>query len=47
MSTYFYKIFLPALHKLEKQQYIESYWHGQAKGPAGKYYKIMAAVRKS
>src|SRR5690625_5944096 len=30
----------PALHKLEKQEYIECYWQDQKKGPARKYYKI-------
>lgn len=30
----------PALHKLEKQQYIESYWQEPDKGPARKYYQI-------
>ncbi|WP_078544987.1 PadR family transcriptional regulator [Litchfieldia alkalitelluris] len=30
----------PALHKLEKQEYIESYWCETEKGPARKYYKI-------
>lgn len=30
----------PALHKLEKQQYIESYWREPEKGPARKYYRI-------
>lgn len=30
----------PGLHKLEKQEYIESYWQEQEKGPARKYYKI-------
>jgi PadR family transcriptional regulator, regulatory protein PadR len=30
----------PALHKLEKQDYIEFYWQEQPKGPARKYYKI-------
>jgi PadR family transcriptional regulator PadR len=30
----------PALHKLEKQEYIECYWKEQEKGPARKYYKI-------
>ncbi|MDC3417240.1 PadR family transcriptional regulator [Aquibacillus salsiterrae] len=32
----------PALHKLEKQEYIECYWENQTKGPARKYYKITA-----
>ncbi|NDI36274.1 PadR family transcriptional regulator [Chengkuizengella sediminis] len=30
----------PALHKLEKQTYIECYWQEQKKGPARKYYRI-------
>ncbi|MBU9720915.1 MULTISPECIES: PadR family transcriptional regulator [Bacillaceae] len=30
----------PALHKLEKQELIESYWSKQPKGPSRKYYKI-------
>lgn len=30
----------PALHKLEKQEYIECYWCEQKKGPARKYYRI-------
>lgn len=30
----------PALHKLEKQEYIECYWLPQSKGPARKYYRI-------
>ncbi len=30
----------PALHKLEKQEYVECYWQEQEKGPARKYYKI-------
>ncbi|MCT8138533.1 helix-turn-helix transcriptional regulator [Anaerobacillus sp. CMMVII] len=30
----------PALHKLEKQQYIEAYWQQPDKGPARKYYRI-------
>ncbi|MBS4209451.1 PadR family transcriptional regulator [Bacillus sp. FJAT-50079] len=33
----------PALHKLEKQEYIESYWREQEKGPARKYYRITQA----
>jgi PadR family transcriptional regulator, regulatory protein PadR len=33
----------PALHKLEKQEYIECYWQEQEKGPARKYYKITDA----
>ncbi|MUK89373.1 PadR family transcriptional regulator [Ornithinibacillus sp. L9] len=32
----------PALHKLEKQEYIECYWKNQEKGPARKYYRITA-----
>lgn len=30
----------PALHKMEKQAYIEYYWVHQEKGPARKYYRI-------
>ncbi|MFD1851694.1 PadR family transcriptional regulator [Oceanobacillus bengalensis] len=30
----------PALHKMEKQGYIESYKQEQVKGPARKYYRI-------
>jgi PadR family transcriptional regulator PadR len=30
----------PALHKLEKQNYVEAYWHEPEKGPARKYYHI-------
>jgi PadR family transcriptional regulator, regulatory protein PadR len=30
----------PALHKLEKQEYIACYWQNQEKGPARKYYRI-------
>lgn len=30
----------PALHKMEKQGYIECYWKHQEKGPARKYYRI-------
>src|SRR6476646_8462517 len=33
----------PALHKLEKQEYIECYWQEQQKGPARKYYRITEA----
>ncbi|MCL6570511.1 MAG: helix-turn-helix transcriptional regulator [Bacillus sp. (in: Bacteria)] len=33
----------PALHKLEKQEYIECYWVEQEKGPARKYYRVMKA----
>jgi len=33
----------PALHKLEKQDYIECYWQEQEKGPARKYYRITQA----
>jgi PadR family transcriptional regulator PadR len=33
----------PALHKLEKQEYIECYWVEQEKGPARKYYRVMTA----
>ncbi|WP_249871474.1 PadR family transcriptional regulator [Oceanobacillus saliphilus] len=32
----------PALHKMEKQEYIECYWQNQEKGPARKYYQITA-----
>lgn len=30
----------PALHKLERQKYIEAYWEHPEKGPARKYYRI-------
>lgn len=30
----------PALHKMEKQAYVEHYWRHQEKGPARKYYRI-------
>lgn len=30
----------PALHKLEKQKYIEAYWKEPDKGPARKYYRM-------
>jgi PadR family transcriptional regulator, regulatory protein PadR len=30
----------PALHKLEKQEYMESFWKESEKGPARKYYRI-------
>lgn len=33
----------PALHKLEKQEYIDCYWREQEKGPARKYYRITSA----
>ena len=36
----------PALHKLEKQEYIEFYWQNQAKGPARKYYRITEHGKK-
>jgi PadR family transcriptional regulator, regulatory protein PadR len=36
----------PALHKLEKQEYIECYWQGQEKGPARKYYRITEAGKE-
>ncbi|WEG11046.1 PadR family transcriptional regulator [Pullulanibacillus sp. KACC 23026] len=36
----------PALHKLEKQDYIIYYWQEQEKGPARKYYKITDAGRE-
>src|SRR5690625_3058108 len=32
----------PALHKLEKQEYVEHYWKKQTKGPDRKYYRITA-----
>lgn len=32
----------PALHKLEKQEYVDHYWQQQKKGPARKYYRITA-----
>lgn len=32
----------PALHKLEKQEFIACYWQNQEKGPARKYYQITA-----
>ena len=35
----------PALHKLEKQEYVEYYWQEQEKGPARKYYRITDAGR--
>lgn len=30
----------PALHKLEQNGYIVSYWQEQEKGPARKYYRL-------
>lgn len=36
----------PALHKLEKQEYIECYWQEQEKGPARKYYQITDAGKE-
>jgi len=33
----------PALHKMEKQAYIEHYWKPQEKGPDRKYYCITEA----
>ncbi|MCP8968623.1 PadR family transcriptional regulator [Ectobacillus ponti] len=36
----------PALHKLEKQTYIECYWQEQEKGPARKYYRMTEAGRE-
>lgn len=36
----------PALHKLERQEYIECYWQEQEKGPARKYYKITEQGRE-
>ncbi|WP_010098355.1 PadR family transcriptional regulator [Ornithinibacillus scapharcae] len=32
----------PALHKLERQEFITCYWQNQEKGPARKYYRITA-----
>jgi PadR family transcriptional regulator, regulatory protein PadR len=36
----------PALHKLEKQEYIACYWQNQEKGPARKYYRITVEGKK-
>lgn len=36
----------PALHKLEKQGYIEHYTKAQAKGPTRKYYRILEAGKE-
>lgn len=36
----------PALHKLEKQEYVEFYWQEQEKGPARKYYRITLAGKE-
>src|SRR5690625_2659913 len=36
----------PALHKMEKQEYIECYWQHREKGPARKYYRITAQGKK-
>ncbi|WP_019156490.1 PadR family transcriptional regulator [Robertmurraya massiliosenegalensis] len=36
----------PALHKLEKQEYIACYWQEQEKGPARKYYRITDAGKE-
>ncbi|MBO1003001.1 PadR family transcriptional regulator [Pseudogracilibacillus auburnensis] len=36
----------PALHKLEEQGCISSYWVEQAKGPARKYYQITTDGQK-
>jgi PadR family transcriptional regulator PadR len=36
----------PALHKLEKQEYIDCYWQEQEKGPARKYYRITKAGKE-
>lgn len=36
----------PALHKLEKQEYVEHYWKKQTKGPDRKYYRITAQGEK-
>ncbi|KAB7673167.1 PadR family transcriptional regulator [Bacillus sp. B1-b2] len=33
----------PALHKLEKQEYVNSFWKESEKGPARKYYRITDA----
>ncbi len=33
----------PALHKLEEQGYVESFWEQQEKSPARKYYEITEA----
>ncbi|MUV36691.1 putative DNA-binding protein YwzG [Lentibacillus sp. JNUCC-1] len=33
----------PALHKLEKQAYVEHYWSHEDRGPARKYYRITEA----
>ncbi|SDZ41590.1 PadR family transcriptional regulator, regulatory protein PadR [Evansella caseinilytica] len=32
----------PALHKLEKQKYVDAYWQEPDKGPARKYYRLTA-----
>lgn len=36
----------PALHKLEKQAYIEYYWNNRDKGPSRKYYHITTEGQK-
>lgn len=36
----------PALHKMEKQAYVEHYWKQQEKGPARKYYRITEEGRE-
>lgn len=36
----------PALHKLEKQGYVEHYKQEQQKGPARKYYRILVAGKE-
>ncbi|MFJ5622376.1 PadR family transcriptional regulator [Peribacillus loiseleuriae] len=36
----------PALHKLEKQEYVETYWEMQEKGPDRKYYRITDAGKE-
>lgn len=36
----------PALHKLEKQGYIEHYLKKQTKGPDRKYYRTLAAGKE-
>ena len=40
------ELLYPALHKLEKQEYIECYWQEQEKGPARKYYRITKAGKE-
>ncbi|GIN73680.1 putative DNA-binding protein YwzG [Bacillus sp. J14TS2] len=36
----------PALHKLEKQGFVEAFWEKQEKGPARKYYKLTETGEK-